>query len=116
MLISAVQRNHFILQVAIIINGVVFNCINVYNPKLKDVHNTLRDLEPMLHWIIGNVIITGDFNIHLFDKSSLRDYYVDLVESYGLHILNTKIPTRINSLIDHWITNVSPVPPVSIIL
>jgi len=49
MLISAVQRNHFILQVAIIINGVVFNCINVYNPKLKDVHNTLRDLEPMLH-------------------------------------------------------------------
>lgn len=109
--VTTIQDTHEIQVVEIKMNNKTYNFVIIYNPNKPNAINMMESLSQVLESLgSSNIVLIGDLNIDINEKSDLTDNYIDFIQSYGL-ILNNKLPTReasdhgLKSLIDHVITS-----------
>ena len=110
--ISSVESDDYnLLTVAIRNNNLKFTIIGIYNSKTSTSQSFVSSLETIVDsYSQEALILAGDFNINIFDQTSLyTKCYTLFCASFGLHICNKKFPTRIttnsSTLIDHFLVN-----------
>ena len=103
--ISAVQQDHSVLHIKASIANKNYQVVNIDNPHTSVANQMLQDFEYVLASTSGPFILTADFNRDLLSVSTLRDYYVDLLQYYGLLLINSKVPTRGSCFLDHIWSN-----------
>jgi len=68
------------------------NIINLFSPHTQSLGSTLVDLEQNINLCIDEIIVIGDFNLNLLNRTYLRDFYLDMVKSYGFSFVSTTAP------------------------
>ena len=97
-----------ILHITLLLSSKKSHFILVYNPHEMFSKIVTEHLEEILFSMREDVFVLGDFNLNLLAAQAHVQAYVDMLQSYGIHFMNTTVPNRpaSGSLLDHFSTNI----------
>ena len=97
-----------ILHVTLLLSSKKSHFMLVYYPREMFAKIVTEHLEEILSLMREDVFVLCDFNLNLLATEAHVQAYVDMLQSYGIHFMNTTFPTRpaSGSLLDHFSTNI----------